>query len=73
MLSSTALIKSDNLETTKMKIQLRFKNSDPGFCRDYFTYEYNGRRRLACIQQSGRDRYELLSCTSDGEPEARPL
>ena len=54
-----------------MTIQLRFKSSDPGFCRDYFTYEYNGRRRLACIQQSGRDRYELLSCTSDGEPEAR--
>lgn len=56
------------------KIQLKHKKSDPGFCREYYTFVYKGKKRLCCIQDNsafGRVRFELLGCTSDGEPEAQ--
>lgn len=53
------------------KINLTFMYSEPGFCRHMFSYRFNGKRKLACLQLVHTDVYELLGCTSDHEPTAR--
>lgn len=53
------------------KIVLRWKFSDPGFCRAYYKNPEN--RALYCVQYGIRptDDVELYVCTDDGEPSHR--
>ena len=47
--------------------EFKFDYEDCGYCRIYYTYN----KQLFCIQDDttfGRVRFELLTCTSEGEP-----
>lgn len=48
-----------------MQKPIKFHRTDNGNCRVYYRDEA---RRLVCFQESFRGRFELLACSSDGEP-----
>jgi len=50
------------------KFNLKYRQTDNGFCRVEYTRRLNHQILLYCMQESSKGHYELLRCSQDGEP-----
>jgi len=48
-----------------MQKPMKLQRTENGNCRVYYR---DDARRLVCFQETFRGRFELLACSSDGEP-----
>lgn len=50
-------------------LNLKLHSVDNGYCRVYYRHDAEGDKRLFCMQEEGKDNFELLVCTDEGEPD----